>query len=152
MISDWFILLNPMNCRSISSFSPFPTAFVIKEHIGTVRNIVSSVVLVLVIATAFPTILTGFGKIKLRRIQRYNTFDKIYEDEDGIATERSQDRYAVRSPRYFAGGTAVVGAMISFGHSVYTTVHTRNGLIIPDWITFGSWVDENDFYRTSVKS
>lgn len=94
--------------------------------------------IVIVASTAFLSPL-----ISPRRNSKDSDYEghKLYEDEDGIATERSQQEYSATFPRYLLLASSAMGALITIAGSIFTTVHPNNGLFVECWIEFGSWVD-----------
>lgn len=125
-------------------FLPLPPAiFTVMERIKAVSIILSSVSFALNFAIALPSILVMIKKIKSRRIDNHDLLYKLYEDEDGIASEKSQEQYVVGFQRHIVLTSTVVGNLISLGCSIYSTVHPNEVSMVQDWITFGSWVNHN---------
>lgn len=92
----------------------------------------------IVASAAFLNLLINLGRNS--RNSDYEGY-KLYEDEDGIATERSQQEYSAAFPRYLLLASSAMGALITIAGSIFSTVHSNNGLFVECWITFGSWVD-----------
>ena len=120
-----------------------PTIFTVMEHIKAIGIILSSVSFALNFAIALPSILVIIKKIKSRRIDNHNLLHKLYEDEDGIASEKSQEQYVGGFQRHIVLTSTVVGNLISLGCSIYSTVHPNEVSTVQDWTTFGSWVNHN---------
>ena len=72
-----------------------------------------------------------------------NENQKLYEDEDGAATEDSQREYSsiVRILKYAVITLWIVGCLLSLSAAILTTAATRAGLGL-DWFTFASWVSK----------
>ena len=72
-----------------------------------------------------------------------NENQKLYEDEDGAATEDSQKEYLsiVRNLKYAVIALWSVGCLLSLSEAVLTTTATSAGLSL-DWFAFASWVSK----------
>lgn len=81
-------------------------------------------------------------KLKARKSNQYNELKKLYEDEDGIATESTLAKYSVALHRYLVMTGAVLGTLASLTASIISTLDMNEGLFIEGWITSGSWVDD----------
>ena len=97
--------------------------------------------LILVFSTSLPT----FSKIYRSATPRWrdnalNETSKIYQDEDGIATEETQKGYSAAVPKYLALLCSVLGLSASIGIAVYTTVHPTIDVCVENWLSFGTWV------------
>ena len=70
-----------------------------------------------------------------------NEHQKLYEDEDGAATEDSQKEYLsiVRILKYAVIALWSVGCLLSLSAAVLATTATSTGLSL-DWFAFASWV------------
>ena len=66
--------------------------------------------------------------------------EKLYEDEDGIATDESQQKYSATISRYFILFVPLAGSLVSLSLSVYSTIYPGHNLFLESWMTFGSWV------------
>ena len=64
----------------------------------------------------------------------------LYEDEDGVATEKSQKEHAVAVPRYVVLGSVQVGLLCAFGLSVDASLVSYWGSVVEYWMLVGSWV------------
>lgn len=72
---------------------------------------------------------------------RINLNDEgLYEDEDGTATEDSQDAYSVRRPKILTTICAVVAVLASLISIVWTTLKPAKSPVLPSWLMFGGWV------------
>ena len=112
----------------------------IDESSHTSSIIVGSVGLTLVAATSTPALFTIYWKYNPRKAQTYHEINGLYEDEDGAATEESQEKYSTIVPRILILTSSVVGLLVSIAASVLSTVHPGRALFVEGWITFGAWV------------
>lgn len=73
----------------------------------------------------------------------------LYEDEDGIATEESMQRFSSKQQFVVVFFAAAVGIAASFGLAVWATVQKD---VVPDiaitqlWLLFASWVGAGDLF------
>lgn len=118
-----------------------PTIFTVMEYVRAIGIILSSVSFALNFAIALPSILVMIKRIKSRRIDNHDLLHKLYEDEDGIASEKSQEQYVVGFQRHIVLTITGVGNLMALGCSIYSTVHSNEVSTVQDWITFGSWVN-----------
>lgn len=102
--------------------------------------IVGSIGLGLVAATTIPAFLTIYKKLWPQKGNGSRISHKLYEDGDGIATEKSQKEYSTIIPRTIALVGSIIGFLLSVAASVISTVQPDRALSIENWITFGSWV------------
>lgn len=102
----------------------------------------SLVVFILIAVIATPAVLRTFKSLTLQKRKTDSEVKTLYEDEDGVATEQSQNQYSSTLPRYVLLASMMVGLSIALGDSVYSSVHSDGGLLVQCWITFGSWVDD----------
>ena len=65
---------------------------------------------------------------------------KLYEDEDGIATEDTQKEYSAALPKYTALSCSILGFLASIITAVSATVHPTLNLRLELWLSFGIWV------------
>ena len=66
---------------------------------------------------------------------------KIYEDQDGLATEESQKKYfsTVRIVKLILTAAWTLGFLVSLLAAILNTVHISS-LLLLHWFTFASWV------------
>ena len=66
---------------------------------------------------------------------------KFYEDDDGTATEESQQVYSrtIRIVKFFLTTTWIIGFIVSISASALNASNAIT-LTFLDWITFASWV------------
>ena len=63
---------------------------------------------------------------------------KIYEDEDGVATQKSVAEYSAKLPKIFLSVFAVLGLGTSIALAVLETVAGVD--VIEGWVNVGKWV------------
>lgn len=88
---------------------------------------------------AFPSLST---KLTPRRSNNRDKIHKIYEDEDGVATETSQNEYYTALPRSSLLASSIIGTLASIAGSIFSTLRPNEGLYIEGWLTVGSWVED----------
>lgn len=68
---------------------------------------------------------------------------KLYEDQDGVATEDSQKAYLryVRVLKYSIAALWSAGCILALSAAILNTTAIRS-LLFFDWITFASWVSK----------
>ena len=94
------------------------------------------------ISTAFILALAAQTCWKFQK-SSVNENQKLYEDEDGAATEDSQKEYLsiVRILKYAVIALWGVGCLLSLAAAILTTAATTTGLSL-DWFAFASWVSK----------
>ena len=65
---------------------------------------------------------------------------ELYEDEDGMATEETQNAFYDTLPRVLVAVTTGVGVLVSLALAVFGAVRPHGSLFIEAWISFGAWV------------
>lgn len=129
-----------MDCTSIAVVSSLSrTTFVTMQNRDAICIIISSVSFVLIVATALPSILVMLKRFGLERT-RGHSVPSLYEDEDGIATEESQEQCFVKLPRHLVLASTVIGALMSLASSISSSIHPNEEPMVQDWMTSGSWV------------
>lgn len=104
--------------------------------------VVGLTALILVFFTSLPTFLRLFNRATLRaRGNAPIEISKLYEDEDGIATEETQKGYTATLPKYLALSCSVLGFSASLGLAVFTTVHPKLNQYVENWLSFSTWVN-----------
>ena len=116
----------------------------------TASIVVGALGLGLVAATSTPTFLAIFEKIhSLGKDSGYQHLDGLYEDEDGTATETTQQEFSTLVPRCLALLGSVVGLGLSLAAAIILSTTTAVALntdseahilFHQSWIIFGSWV------------
>ncbi|CAF9906103.1 MAG: hypothetical protein HETSPECPRED_006056 [Heterodermia speciosa] len=101
------------------------------EHLPLVLDAISTAV---ILALAAQT----WWKFKKSSV---NDNQKVYEDEDGAATDDSQKEYlaVVRILKYAVIAVWSLGCPLSLSAAILTTTATRAGLSL-EWFAFASWV------------
>ena len=102
--------------------------------------IVGSVGLGLVAATTIPAFLSIHKKFLPRKRNGSQIAHELYEDGDGVATEKSQKEYSTIIPKTVGLVGSIIGFLLSVAVSVISTVQPDRVLFTENWITFGSWV------------
>lgn len=111
------------------------------EPSPSTSSIAGLTALILVFFTSIPTFLRIFKRATSKaRGNTPNDASKLYQDQDGIATEETQKRYTAALPKYLALSFSVLGLSASLGIAVYATVHPTLNLYVENWLSFGTWV------------
>ena len=106
-------------------------------------------VLIVVFFITIPTALSLYSRVRAKRTEHgYEGIQKLYEDQDGIATEETQKQYSAAVPKYLIFASTISGLLLSIASSVYSTVLPTRNLYTENWLTFGSWVYR--FQQTSI--
>ena len=114
-------------------------------------TIASLIALVLTFSLTIPTLLRIFDRVRSRsKVYAYDNVHKLYEDEDGAATEETQKEFSVALPNYLALSSAIIGFLASVTNAVITTVFSMVGLCTESWFMFGCWVQKLSLYVRSM--
>ena len=98
------------------------------------------IALLLIFLISTPTFLRLYKAIVQLRGAPSDETSKLYEDEDGIATEETQKGYSAAVPKFIALLCSLLGFSASLGIAVYSTVHPTLDLYVEHWLSFGTWV------------
>ena len=113
------------------------------DQYSTPSTIASLITLVLTFSFTTPTLLRIYDRLRSRsKVNGYDDVHKLYEDEDGAATEETQKEFSAALPTYLALSSALIGCLASIINAVITTVPPIAGLSVESWIVLGSWVCE----------
>ena len=121
---------------------PKPLSFIMDQYSNpsTIANLTA---LVLIFSFTTPTLLRIFDRVRSRsKAKGYDDVHKLYEDEDGAATEETQKEFSVALPSYLALSSALIGCLASITNAVITTVPSIASLGVESWLILGSWVCE----------
>ncbi|MCJ1306471.1 hypothetical protein MMC25_000114 [Agyrium rufum] len=102
-------------------------------------TVVGSVSLALAGLSSLPAFRSLYEKYISRNQNEYDDFD-VYEDGDGVATEKSQKEFSTLIPRSIALASSILGLFLSIACAAYTTVHPSRGLLIESWLIVASWI------------
>ena len=100
---------------------------------------VSIACLGLVAALTIPAGRQFLNHIRAKRKQ-YEELSDPYEDEDGVATEESQEAYSDYLPRLILILASVVGCADALVAAVLTTSRSHLPLALEQWLQFATWV------------
>ena len=81
-----------------------------------------------------------------------------YEDEDGVATEKSAASYSATVPKALLSIFSTLGFLASIALAVLATVNEANRMMIENWLAAGQWVrisaftTERNLLTSSVSS
>ncbi len=114
-------------------------------------TIASLTALVLTFSLTIPTLLRIFDRVRSRsKVYTYDDVYKLYEDEDGAATEETQKEFSVALPTYLALSSAIIGFLASVTNAVITTILPILSLCTESWLMFGCWVQKLSVYVRSM--
>ena len=121
---------------------PKPLSFIMDQY-PSPSSIASLTALVLIFSFITPTLVRIFDRVRSRsKANGYDDVHKLYEDEDGAATEETQKEFSVTLSTYLALSSALVGCLASIANAVITTVPSIASLGVESWLILGSWVCE----------
>lgn len=110
-------------------------------------GIASLTALVLTFLFTTPILFRIFERVRLRsKVYGYDDVHKVYEDEDGTATEETQKEFSVALPAYLALFSAFIGFLASVTNAVFITAFSIVGLCTESWLVFGCWVQILSLY------
>ena len=116
------------------------------QHASPPR-IASLTALVLTFLFTTPILFRIFERVRLRsKAYEYDDVHKLYEDEDGTATEETQKEFSVALPAYLALFSAFIGFLACVTNAVFITAFPIVGLCSESWLIFGSWVQLLSLY------
>lgn len=113
------------------------------DQYSTPSTVASLTALVLTFSFTTPTLLRIYDRLRSRsKVNGYDDVHKLYEDEDGAATEETQKEFSAALPTYLALSSALIGCLASIINAVITTVPPIAGLSVESWVISGCWVCE----------
>lgn len=102
-------------------------------------SIVGFIALGLISLSTFPALLV-FGRFLSQKSNRHEEFDKLYEDEDGVANTASQQAFPTALPLYLLFGGTTFGLCVSIAAAVLSTVQTTGPRCNEEWLNVSRWV------------
>ena len=72
----------------------------------------------------------------------------IYEDKDGVASEKSVAEYSAKIPKISLGIFTISGLSLSIALAVLGIVGESDGLLVEDWVNVAQWVCPRDSKRS----
>ncbi|KAL2060542.1 hypothetical protein VTL71DRAFT_9183 [Oculimacula yallundae] len=64
---------------------------------------------------------------------------EIYEDKDGVATEKSVEEYSAKIPKAFLGIFTISGLATSIALAVLRTIEGKDGMFLENWLNVAQW-------------
>jgi hypothetical protein len=97
---------------------------------------------------------TALGLISLCTFPSLSTFTakrdgwpKVYEDEDGVATEEGTATFSVKLPKILIGTLTFLGLLVSTAIAILETLGlAKDGFLIENWLNAASWVGRSAVY------
>ena len=105
--------------------------------------IVGSVGLALAGTAATPAMRAFYKKTVYKNEDDYDA-DDLYEDDDGVATEKSQGEFSTLVARAICLGTSLSGFLLSVAAAVIDTADPSHGLKLESWLAFAEWVESGN--------
>ena len=99
--------------------------------------------LVLLSLLTLPALVLLLNRFRQRPSGTPESGERLYEDEDGIATPESQQVFAGAIPKHVLLATTAAGLCVSIAAAVQSPFHFRHGrnmALAPDWFTILAWV------------
>ena len=87
-----------------------------------------------------PALISIYKRFGGKKAYGYQNGNALYQDEDGTATEKSQQEFSTIIPRSVALIAALGGLLVSTATSVLRTRSPEDTLAVESWLAFGSWV------------
>ena len=104
------------------------------------KSFTASVVgLVLVSFLTLPSIVRSISHLRASKSE-----NAIYEDKDGIATEKSMREFSAKTPKILISLFSVAGLLASIALAILDTIHEVDGLFVENWCNAAAWVSPGD--------
>lgn len=88
----------------------------------------------------------GNNAYTFRKRKPYELIDPVYQDEDGVATKESQQKYSVRIQKHLLVLSCVTGAALALTDAIQITVkHSATEALYP-WLYVATWVSFEIYY------
>lgn len=108
------------------------------------RSLVAGVAaLVLVLLLTLPSLIGVASHLRDPKPK-----SNVYEDKDGVASEKSVAKYSAKIPKLSLGFFTISGLSLSIALAVLGMVGESDGLLIEDWINVAQWVSSRDSRRS----
>ena len=107
-------------------------------------TLVSSIGFAFALSIATPAARTLYQK-SVKRNEAYDA-DDLYEDNDGVATEKSQADFSTLLARSICLGASLSAFLLSIATAVINTAGPDRVLRMESWLTFGEWVESRPYH------
>lgn len=114
-------------------------ALVMEAHHTATSVAISIACLVVVAALSVPALYQFFIRIRAKKDQ-YQELPDLYEDEDGEATEESQEAYSDFMPRLMLILISIFACLDALTTAILTTTRPHLSLSLEQWLQFATWV------------
>jgi len=94
----------------------------------------------LIVLASHPSLFTIFNIASSRVQHGHDENSELYEDEDGTATEETQQAFSDKLPKVLILVTSSLGLLFSLALAVFGSTRPRSSLIFERWLAFGAWV------------
>lgn len=108
-------------------------------HHTTTSLAVSIVCLAIVAALSVPALYQYLERIRAKKDQ-YSELSDLYEDDDGTATEESQEAYSDFVPRLVLVSISAVASIDALIAAILIPSHQHTSLAVEQWLQFATWV------------
>lgn len=119
-------------------------------HHTTTSLAISISCLAIIAALSVPALYQYLERVRVRKDQ-YSELSDLYEDEDGTATEESQEAYSDFLPRLILLLTSAIASTDALISAVLTSTRSHPSLSVEQWLQFATWVrlGEGFFYYSA---
>lgn len=108
-------------------------------HQTTTSLAISISCLAVVAALSVPALYQYLERLRARKDQ-YAELSDLYEDEDGTATEESQEAYSDFVPRLILILISAVASIDALVTAILTSTRSQTSLSVEQWLQFATWV------------
>ncbi|KAL9015884.1 MAG: hypothetical protein Q9185_006740 [Variospora sp. 1 TL-2023] len=105
-------------------------------------TLAGSIALGLTGLSTIPTLIVFIKELRSGRRHVYEGREKLYEDEDGVATTSSEKIFFTGLPVYTLLAATTLGLSLSIATAVQSNVQMKKDQCVQDWFAFASWVFE----------
>ncbi|KAL8968092.1 MAG: hypothetical protein Q9197_005060 [Variospora fuerteventurae] len=105
-------------------------------------TLAGSIALGLTGLSTIPTLIVFIKELRSGRRHVYEGREKLYEDEDGVATTSSEKIFFTGLPVYTLLAATTLGLSLSIATAVQSNVQAKKDQCVQDWFAFASWVFE----------
>jgi hypothetical protein len=117
---------------------PIHTTMAAAQH-TTASAAISITCLVLVVLLSVPSIRQSVSRLRAKKVHFQALADR-YEDEDGVATEESEEAYSDFVPRLILVLLSAVASLDALAAAVLITSRPQFSLAFEQWLQFVTWV------------
>lgn len=132
--------------------SPWPTGppWIVRQHVdisftmdASTQSFAVSVASLAIVALASTPHISHAAQLQLSAKQKYQALTEKYEDEDGVATEDSQEAFSDLRARTLLVIASLAASALATASAVLTTIRSDTAhqhFFIRQWLQVASWV------------